>query len=86
MPYLDDVCVKGPKTIYQEEEIEPGIRKYVAKHLSNIDQVLADIERAGATISRHKSDFCYALMIVVGYQIDKNGRHPDIKKVEKIRT
>ena len=58
----------------------------MAKHLSNMDQVLADIERAGATISRHKSDFCYASIIVVGYRINKNGRHPDIKKVEKIRT
>ncbi|KAF7575775.1 Asp-protease-2 domain containing protein [Pyrenophora tritici-repentis] len=86
MPYLDDVCVKGPKTTYNEEEIEPGIRRYVAEHLSNIDQVLADIERAGATISGHKSDFCYASMIVVGYRIDKHGRHPDMKKVEKIRT
>ncbi|KAK1914007.1 hypothetical protein P3342_007253 [Pyrenophora teres f. teres] len=44
MPYLDDVCVKGPKTTYDEEEIEPGIRRYVAEHLSNMDQVLADIE------------------------------------------
>ncbi|KAK1916453.1 hypothetical protein P3342_004272 [Pyrenophora teres f. teres] len=86
MPYLDDVCVKGPKTTYDEEEIEPGIRRYVAEHLSNMDQVLADIERAGATISGHKSDFCYASMIVVGYRIDRNGRHPDMKKVEKILT
>ncbi|KAK1914337.1 hypothetical protein P3342_007583 [Pyrenophora teres f. teres] len=38
MPYLDDVCVKGPKTTYDEEEIEPGIRRYVAEHLSNMDQ------------------------------------------------
>ena len=85
MLYLDNVYVKGLKTIYQEEEIELGIRKYVAEHLLNIDQVLADIERVGATISGHKLDFCYALIIVVGYRIDKNGRHPDIKKVEKIR-
>jgi hypothetical protein len=67
MPYLDDVCIKGPKITYKSQEIKRGIRKYVAEHLLNIDAVLADIERAGATVSGHKSDFCYALMIVVGY-------------------
>jgi hypothetical protein len=70
MPYLDDVCIKGLKTKYTNKEIELGIRQFIAKHLSNIDKVLADIERAGATISGHKSDFCYPSMIVVGYRID----------------
>jgi hypothetical protein len=86
MPYLDDVCVKGPKTDYAGEEIEPGIRRYVAEHFSNIDAVLADIERAGATVSGHKSDFGYPSMVVVGYRIDSKGRHPDKKKVEKITS
>jgi hypothetical protein len=86
MPYLDDVCIKGPKTDYDSKEIEPGIRQYVFEHLSNIDAVLADIERAGATVSGHKSDFCYGSMIVVGYRVDANGRHPDQKKVTKIKT
>jgi hypothetical protein len=84
MPYLDDVCIKGPKTKYTNKEIEPGIRQFIAEHLSNIDKVLADIERAGATISGHKSDFCYPSMIVVGYRIDQHGRHPDEKKIDKI--
>jgi len=84
MPYLDDVCIKGPKDRYDDKEIEPGIRQFVAEHLSNIDKVLADIERAGATISGHKSDFCYPSMVVVGYRIDEHGRHPDKKKIDKI--
>ena len=67
MPYLDDVCVKGLKSTYYDKEIKLGICRYVAKHLSNIDYVLADIKRVGATISRYKLDFCYALIIVVGY-------------------
>ena len=37
MPYLDNVCVKGPKFTYYDKEIEPGIYRYVAKHLLNID-------------------------------------------------
>ena len=86
MPYLDDVCIKGPKTKYDGQEVEPGIRRFVAEHLSSMDQVLSDIERAGATVSGHKSDFCYPSMIVVGYRVDEHGRHPDQKKIEKITT
>jgi hypothetical protein len=84
MPYLDDVCVKGPKTDYQAEQTLPGVRRFIEEHLVNIDRVLADIERAGATISGHKSDFCYPSMIIVGYRVDKHGRHPSEQKVAKI--
>jgi hypothetical protein len=67
MPYLDDVYIKGLKITYKLQEIKRGIRKYVAEHLLNINVVLADIERAGATISGYKSNFYYASMIVVSY-------------------
>jgi hypothetical protein len=77
MPYLDDVCVKGLKTDYGGEEAEPGIRRFVAEHLSDMDKVLADIKRARVIVSGHKSDFCYPSIAVVGYRVDINGRHPD---------
>jgi hypothetical protein len=77
MPYLDNVCVKGPKTNYNLEELKPGIWKYVFKHLLNVNKVLADIKQAGATVSRHKSNLCYGSMIVVGYYVDANGRYPN---------
>jgi hypothetical protein len=67
MPYLDNVCVKGPKTNYNKQELRPSIRQFVFKHLENLDTVLADIKRAGATISGHKSKFRYASMVIVGY-------------------
>jgi hypothetical protein len=86
MPYLDDVCIKGPKTDYNLEEIEPGIRKYVFEHLLNINKVLADIKQAGATVLGYKSNFCYSSIIIVSYRVDANRRHPDQKKVTKIRT
>jgi len=44
MPYLDNVCIKGLKTIYNNKEIKPSIRKFIAKHLLNINKVLADIK------------------------------------------
>jgi hypothetical protein len=86
MPYLNNVCIKGPKTNYNLEELEPGIQKYVFEHLSNVDKVLADIEQAGATVSRYKSNLCYSSIIVVGYCVDANRRYPDQKKVSKIQT
>ena len=36
-PYLDDVAVKGPKTYYNNKEVELGIRRFVAEHLLNIN-------------------------------------------------
>jgi hypothetical protein len=37
MLYLDNVCVKGPKTEYKGEMVELGIRRFVTKYLLNID-------------------------------------------------
>jgi hypothetical protein len=77
MPYLNNVCVKGPKTNYNLEELELGIQKYVFKHLLNINKVLADIKRAEATVSRYKSNLCYSSIIVVSYYVDANRRYPN---------
>ena len=83
-PFLDDIGVKGPKTDYGGEEVAPGIRKYVLEHLMWLDGVLADIERAGCTISGEKSQFCMAGLKIVGFVTDSDGRHPDTAKVIKI--
>jgi hypothetical protein len=86
MPFLDDVGVKGPKSRYNDEEVPelPGIRKFVLEHIQNLDAVLADLERAGATISAVKSKFCMAGLKIVGYVCDAEGRHPDSTKVLKM--
>jgi hypothetical protein len=84
MPYMDDIAVKGPKSNYGEEEVEPGLRRYIVEHICNIDHVLADMELAGCTASGAKSDWCFPAMGIVGYVVDKEGRHPAGKKVAKI--
>ena len=56
MPFLDDVTSGGPKTDYGGEEALPGVRRYVLEHIQQLDRVLADIERAGGTVSGLK---CY---------------------------
>ena len=82
--FVDDVGVKGPKTTYNNAEVAPGIRRYVLEHIQSLDRVLADIERAGATISGLKSQFCMAGLKVVGFVCDIKRRHPDAAKVIKI--
>ena len=46
----------------------------------NLDAVLADIERAGGSISGFKSAFIVEGLKVVAYVCDINGRHLDTEK------
>jgi hypothetical protein len=81
---MDDIGVKGPKTTYNNEEVVFGIRRYILEHIIWMDGVLADLERAGCTISGAKSQFCMPGLRVVGFVCDILGRHPDTSKVIKI--
>ena len=57
LPFLDDIRVKDPKTTYNNKELAPEIKQYVIEHIQNLDQVLADLEQAGITIAKAKSQF-----------------------------
>ena len=82
--FLDDVGVDGPRTKYNNELAAPGVRRYVLEHIKNMDRVLCDIERSGATISGKKSEFCKSQLKAVGFLCDDKGRHPAPGKVTKI--
>ena len=82
--FLDDVGIKGLKTTYQNEEVEPGIQKYVLKHIQNINETLFYLKLAGCVISGEKSQFCMPEIKIVGFMCDSEGRHPDTVKVIKI--
>ena len=83
--FVDDVGVRGPKTTYGDEISEiPGVRRWVLEHIVNVDKVLADVERAGATVSGEKSQWVQDRVTIVGYECDASGRYPEEKKVEKI--
>lgn len=84
LPFMDDVGVKGPKTTYNNEEVTPGIRRYVLEHIQWLDGVLADIERFGCTISGAKSQFAMEGLKMVGYVCDGQGKHPETTKVLKV--
>lgn len=83
MPFLDDIGVKGPYTDYNNEEVLPGIRRFVFEHIQNLDKTLERCERAGACIGS-KSQFCHKKMGIVGYVCGAEGREPAASKVEKI--
>jgi hypothetical protein len=84
LPFLDDIGIKGPKTRYNDEEVEPRIRRFIAEHITNLDLVLADFERSGCTIAAAKSDWLALGIKVVGYVCNIDGRHPSTAKVIKI--
>jgi hypothetical protein len=74
----------GPKTKYDNEEIRPSIRRYVIEHLQIVDRTLADLERLGCIVLGTKLELCQDGVIIVGYYIDLDGRHPDVSKVAVI--
>lgn len=83
-PFLDDIAVKGSKSNYNHEEVEPGIRRFVLEHIMWLNEVLANIERAGCIISDLKSQFCMPELKIVGYVTDSEWRHPNVAKVLKV--
>ena len=82
--FIDDVGVDGPRTKYKNELATPGVRRYVLERIKNMDCVLCDIERSGATISGKKSEFCKSQLKAVGFLCADKGQHPVPGKVIKI--
>jgi RNase H-like domain found in reverse transcriptase/Integrase zinc binding domain/Reverse transcriptase (RNA-dependent DNA polymerase) len=83
LPFLDDIGVKGPRSTYQNEEIIPGIRRYVMEHIQSLDKVLERLELAGLTIGP-KSQFCMKGISIVGFVTGAEGRWPESSKIIKI--
>ena len=83
-PFLDDCGIKGPKSHYDEEEIRPGIRKFVYEHAQIFRQFMRDCWSAGLTISGAKSAIGMRGINIVGFLCDYNGRRPEEKKIQKI--
>jgi hypothetical protein len=84
LPFMDDIGVKGPRIIYNNEEAAPGTRRYMLEHIIWLDGVLADLKRAGCTILGPKSQFCMPGIRIVSFVCDYLGKHPDSAKVIKI--
>lgn len=84
LSFLDNLGVKSPKTMYNNKELAPRIKRYITEYIYNLIKVLADLERAGVTIVRNKSQFCQAGRKIVGFICDANGCHFNTSKILKI--
>jgi hypothetical protein len=86
MPFLDDIGVKRSKNRYNDKKVPDlsKVRKFIIKYIQNLNAVLADLERAEATISVKKLKFCITKLKIVKYAYNTNNRHPDSLKILKI--
>jgi len=82
--FINDISIKGSKTIYNNEKVVSEIRKYILKHIIWMDRMLTNLERAGYTISKAKLQFCMPELRVIGFIYDILRRHSDISKMIKI--
>ena len=81
---IDDVRVNHPNSRYRDEEVEGllGVPWVVMEHRHNLDKVLADVERAGTTMSAETSDWCWKRVKIAGFVCREAGRWPQVSKVD----
>ena len=84
MPFLNNITVKGPQTVYNKKESLLGVYRYILEHIIWLDRVLIDLERAGYTILGAKSYFYKDKIIVVSYRCNRKGQYLEELKVAKI--
>ncbi|KAJ8454616.1 hypothetical protein ONZ45_g19236 [Pleurotus djamor] len=91
-PFVDDCPAKGPTTRYElpdgtYETIpeNPGIRRFVFEHLTNVYRLIHRMGKFGGTFSGRKVELCIPRALIVGHMCTYAGREPDESKVQKIK-
>ncbi|GBG77727.1 hypothetical protein CBR_g24174 [Chara braunii] len=82
-PYIDDLVVKGP-TVKESDEVSPGVRRFVWKHIQDLEKVPSLLEEHNLTASGAKSRHCMREATILGFVCSEKGRRPDVKKTDKI--
>ena len=82
--FVDDVGLKGSTTTYGDEEIAPGIRRFVYKYATTFDFFLARFIEAGITASGKKLVLATPHLNIVGMIVSKEGWHLEHGLVSKI--
>ncbi|GBG93372.1 hypothetical protein CBR_g67302, partial [Chara braunii] len=75
-PYIDDLAVKGPRR-RENDEVLPGVRRFVWKHVQDLDKVLGLLEEYNLTASGAKSKHCMREATILGFVCNESGRRPD---------
>ena len=83
MPFLDNIRVKGLYTTYSNKEALPRVRRYVFKHIQDLDKTIDQIKRVGPYI-RAKLQFYYNRINIIRFIYKYNSRTPTTLKVIKI--
>ena len=80
-PFIDDVAAKPPsRSMYPDADGKPtmsaipGVRLYILDAIQSLDEVLADVERAGGTISGFKSAFLCERLKIVAFVVTAQGK------------
>jgi hypothetical protein len=82
--FIDDITVKGPRSDYNNEEIAPGIRRFVYEYLTTLDRILVRFITAGITASGWKFILATPKLGIVGTTVSKEGWHLGHGLVNKI--
>ncbi|GBG72166.1 hypothetical protein CBR_g11099 [Chara braunii] len=69
-PYIDDSAVKGP-AVKESDEVSPGVRRFVWKHIQDLDKVLSLLEEHNFTASGAKSRHCMREATILGSDFTK---------------
>ena len=82
--FVDDVGLKGPTSTYNNEEITPGIRRYVYEYATTLDRFLTCFIQAGITASGKKLVLTTPRLHIVSTIVLKEGWHLEHSLVTKI--
>jgi hypothetical protein len=92
IPYIDDVPIKGPMTMYQKvndsyETIpeNPGIHRFVWEYFENLNTVVQRMKYCGGTFSGPKLPLRVPEIFVLGHRCTPEGRLPDESRVSAIQ-
>ncbi|RDB15415.1 hypothetical protein Hypma_004284, partial [Hypsizygus marmoreus] len=83
-PFMDDVGVKGPTSTYNNEEIAPGIRRFVYEYATTLDRFFVRFITAGITASGKKLVLATPRLHIVGSIVSYEGWHLAHGLVSKI--
>ncbi|GBG71108.1 hypothetical protein CBR_g8407 [Chara braunii] len=81
--FVNDFPIKGP-VLKDETEVAPGVRRFVEQHLTDIYDVLEQLDEANVMVSGTKSRWAVSTIKILGFICDAKGRRPDPGKLEKL--
>lgn len=91
--FIDDLPIKGPVTVYPDEngnpevlKDNPGVRRFIWEHARDVHRIMHRIGHAGGTFSPPKIQLARREVIILGHKCSPDGRSPDPAKVDKVKN